>query len=846
MSLEENPGGSLNTLTVPGLHEENSDSPASLVTAPEVRAENPDSPENDGAAPELRAENPGLSPIPVTVPEVQIELPNIDPEAAGSVEIDNMLADMEKLAAVPQGKLVKGKVLKVTEVEVRMSVGTDLEGVVPLSEFISGDGQLTVAPGDEVGVWVERFNAKQGTVTLSRQKAARLEVWEKIERAFTGQKTISGRVLDRIKGGLTVDIGVHAFLPSSQADIRPLRNIDSLLGQDITCKIIKLIRKRSNVVVSRKLVLEEHANELKAKLLEQLKEGVEFTGRVKNLTEYGAFVDLGGMDGLLHVTDMSWARVTRPSEVVQVGQEIKVKVLKFDAEKGRVSLGLKQLLPDPWEGVPSTYHAGDRIKGRVANVTDYGAFVELEPGIEGLVHVSELSWSKRPKHPSKIVNAGDQVEVAVLAVDPSQRRVSLSLKQTLPDPWNTVVEKYPVGSSVEATVSSLADFGAFAEIDADVEGLVRNADLSWTKKVKHPSEVLKKGQKITAVILSVDSEHRRLSLGVKQLQPDPWDGFISRMHVGDMVKAKVSHLAPFGAFVEIEEGIEGLCHTSEFGNNKGSDGKPKLDIGSELEFRVIRLDPVEKKISLSLKALAPPPPPAPVRSERKKEGASNHSAPSAAPRESKKKIEPLTTMAEALSAAGITSSRTPEPRAGMANAKAEQKRPVTAEESAPAAQSVKVEPEHAATAEEPVISAPVVKAESEPAAIVEEPVISAPVVKAEPAPAATAEEPVISAPVVKAEPEPAATVEEPVISAPVVKAEPEPAATAEEPVISAPIVKAEPEPAATAEEPAISAPIVKAESESAATVEEAKGKPKGKAKGKAKLKAVVAGKGPKS
>lgn len=739
MSLEENPGGSLNTMTAPELHQEDPLSPASAVTTPEVSGENSSSPENGGTAPELSAENSGHSPGALAVPEVQIELPNIDPEAVESVEVDSMLADMEKLAAVPQGKVVKGKVLRVTEVEVRLSVGTGLEGVVPLSEFLFGDGQTTVAPGDEVGVWIDRYNEKQGTVTLSRQKAARLEIWDKIERAFTGQTAISGRVLDRIKGGLTVDIGVHAFLPSSQADIRPLRNVDSLLGQNITCKVIKLIRKRSNVVVSRKLVLEEEANGLKAKLLERLKEGEEFTGRVKNLTEYGAFVDLGGMDGLLHVTDMSWARVTRPSEVVQLGQEIKVKILKFDAEKGRVSLGLKQLLPDPWERAPSAYHVGDRLTGRVANVTDYGAFVELEPGIEGLVHVSELSWSKRPKHPSKIVNAGDQVEVAVLAVDPAQRRVSLSLKQTMPDPWNTVVEKYSVGSTVEATVSSLTDFGAFAEIDADVEGLVRNADLSWTKKVKHPSEILKKGQKITAVILSVDGEHRRLSLGMKQLQPDPWDGFISRTHAGDMVKAKVARLAPFGAFVEIEEGIEGLCHNSEFGNNKGPDGKPKLDIGSEFEFRVIRLDPVERKISLSLKVLAPPSPP-PARSERKKEGASNRSAPSAAPRESKKKPEPLTTMAEALSAAGITSSKAAKPQASAAIAKAEKKSPVTAEKSGPPSPPVKGVVETAAAAEEPAIPTTVMKVEPEPVATVEESTTPAATVKAEPEPASTVEE----------------------------------------------------------------------------------------------------------
>ncbi|HEV2233619.1 MAG TPA: S1 RNA-binding domain-containing protein [Terriglobia bacterium] len=742
MSLEENPGGSLNTLTAPELHQENSLSPAPAVAAPVLSEENPSPPENGGVEPEPSTENSSHSPIPVPVPEVQIELPNIDPEAVESVEVESMLADMEKLAAVPQGKVVKGKVVRVTDVEVRMSVGTGLEGVVPLSEFLTGDGQATVAPGDEVGVWVDRYNEKQGTVTLSRLKAVRLEVWERIERAFTEQTAITGRVLDRIKGGLTVDIGVHAFLPSSQADIRPLRNVDSLLGQNITCKVIKLIRKRSNVVVSRKLVLEEEANGLKAKLLERLQEGGEFTGRVKNLTEYGAFVDLGGMDGLLHVTDMSWARVTRPAEVVQVGQEIKVKILKFDAEKGRVSLGMKQLLPDPWERVPSAYHAGDRLTGRVANVTDYGVFVELEPGIEGLVHISELSWSKRPKHPSKIVNAGDQVEVAVLAVDQAQRRVSLSLKQTMPDPWNTVVEKYSAGSTVEATVSSLTDFGAFAEIDADVEGLVRNADLSWTKKVKHPSEVLKKGQKIAAVILSVDSEHRRLALGMKQLQPDPWDGFIARIHAGEMVKARVARLAPFGAFVEIEEGIEGLCHNSEFGNHKGPDGKPKLDIGSELEFRVIRLDPVERKISLSLKVLAPPSPP-PVRSERKKEGATNRSTPSGPPKEIKKKPEPLTTMAEALSAAGITTSRTPKPQPSTAIAKAEKKSPVTAEESSPPSspsQLVKAELETAVAAEEPAIPTPVMKVEPELVATMEESASPAAIVKAEPEPASTVKE----------------------------------------------------------------------------------------------------------
>lgn len=653
MSSEENPGSLHNAETMVEVREEISGSPGDSGSAPETPVADPAPPQITEVTPELKEEAVPSSSNGEAVPEMQIELPNITPEASESAEIDSMLADMEKLAAVPQGKVVTAKVLKVTEVEVRLSVGTNLEGVVPLNEFVSSDGQLSVAPGDEVGVWVDRYNEKQGTVTISRQKAARLEVWEKIEQAFHEKRSVTGRVLDRIKGGLTVDIGIHAFMPSSQADLRPLRNVDALLGQEITCKIIKLIRKRSNVVVSRKEAMEEEANLRKAELVQKLSEGLELTGRVKNLTEYGAFVDLGGLDGLLHITDMSWGRVAHPSEVVQAGQEVKVKVLKFDTEKGRVSLGLKQLHPDPWARVPSTYHAGDRVSGRVANVTDYGAFVELEPGIEGLIHVSEMSWSKRPKHPSKILKAGDQVEVAVLGVDVAQRRISLSLKQALPDPWETLVGKYSAGMTVEGTISNLTDFGAFAEIDSDMEGLIRNADLSWTKKVKHPSDVLKKGQKIKAVVLSVDAEHRRLTLGVKQLQPDPWDGFCIRIRVGDLVKAKVARMAPFGAFVEIEEGIEGLCHTSEFGDKKGPDGKAKLEIGSEMEFRVLRLDPMERKISLSLKPAPAPPPP---RINKRAEGSSGKSAP--VPAESKRKPEPTTTMAEALSAAGITSSRT--------------------------------------------------------------------------------------------------------------------------------------------------------------------------------------------
>ncbi|HEV2350418.1 MAG TPA: 30S ribosomal protein S1 [Terriglobia bacterium] len=741
MSSDENSGSLNSTETMVATREEIAVPPLDSGTLPEVRVADPGPPQIAEVTPGAKEETAPSSSNGAAVPEMQIELPNITPEASDSAEIDTMLADMEKLAAVPQGKVVAAKVLKVTELEVRLSVGTNLEGVVPLAEFVSPDGQLTVAPGDEVGVWVDRYNEKQGTVTISRQKAARLEVWEKIEQAFQEKRSVTGRVLDRIKGGLTVDIGIHAFMPSSQADLRPLRNVDALLGQEITCKIIKLIRKRSNVVVSRKEAMEEESNHRKAELVEKLKEGLELTGRVKNLTEYGAFVDLGGLDGLLHITDMSWGRVGHPSEVVQAGQEIKVKVLKFDTEKGRVSLGLKQLHPDPWATVPAAYHVGDRVSGRVANVTDYGAFVELAPGIEGLIHVSEMSWSKRPKHPSKIMKPGDHAEVAVLGVDPAQRRISLSLKQTLPDPWEALVGKYSAGMTVEGTVSNLTDFGAFAEIDSDMEGLIRNADLSWTKKVKHPSEVVKKGQKIKAVVLNVDAEHRRLALGVKQLQTDPWDGFCIRIRVGDLVKAKVARMAPFGAFVEIEEGIEGLCHTSEFGDKKDTDGKAKLEIGREMEFRVLRLDPMERKISLSLKPAPAPPPP---RGNKRTEWSSGKSAPAPAMAEAKRRPEPTTAMGEALSAAGITSSRMREHSAPKA-----QRKPEPAHvEPAPGSPEVKVEEQASVVAEVP---SPAVKAEPEATASASEP---SPAVLAESGLAAASEEPVHPDPAAKAQDEP--------------------------------------------------------------------------------------------
>jgi small subunit ribosomal protein S1 len=558
--------------------------------------------------------------------------------APESSEMSNLLAGMETLSAAPlvPGEVVQGKILKVADGEVVVDLGLKTEVTAPIAEFLNSEGQVSVAPGDAVDIWIEQYDEVTGRVEISHQKAVRRKVWEDVERAFHEQTPVTGKVIDRIKGGLTVDVGVPAFLPASHADVRAHSNIDALKGQEITCKIIKINRKRNNVVVSRKLVLEEQLSRQKSELAERLVEGAEVEGKVKNLADYGVFVDLGGMDGLLHITDLAWGRVGHPSEVVQVGQEIRVKVLKHDAEKGRVSLGLKQLTPDPWEMVPRTYHAGDRVTGTVVSLTDYGAFVELEPGVEGLIHISEMSWSKRLRHPSKILKMGDRVDVGVLEVDMAKRRISLSLKASLPDPWTTINEKYAVGAHVHGRVRNLTDFGAFVEIEDGVDGLIHLTNISWNRNIKHPSEVLKKGQKVDAAVLALDPANRRLALGLKQLEEDPWQSFFTKLNVGDKIRGKVSRQVSFGIFVELQEGIEGLCHVSEMESEQGGSGNAKLEVGSEHEFRVIRLNPGDRKIALSMKEPAPPPPPPEPVVPKAKEP------------------ERLSTMAEALSSAGIT------------------------------------------------------------------------------------------------------------------------------------------------------------------------------------------------
>jgi len=496
-------------------------------------------------------------------------------------------------------KVVSGTVIKATDKHLVIDVGLKSEGLVPLEQVLDHTGAVKFQPGDAIDVVIER-EEPEGGYLASYERAQRLRIWDVIEKAAADKTPVMGTVVSRVKGGLTVDIGLKAFLPGSQLEIRPVRNLDGYLGQQIEVRVIKLNKKRGNVVVSRKEILEEEQTAKRSGTLEQLGEGAVLTGTVKNLTDYGAFVDMGGIDGLLHITDMSWGRLTHPRDLVNVGDEIQVKVLKFDKDKQRVSLGFKQLTPDPWLDATERYPVGAHVHGRVLSVTDYGAFVELEQGIEGLVHLSEMTWSKRLKHPSKLVKPGDEVETVVLSVNPADRRISLGMKQLLDNPWENLTERYPAGTIVEGRVRNLTDFGAFIEIEDGIDGLVHVSNLSWTKRVKHPSEVVKKGEKVKAVVLGVEPQNRRLSLGIKQLQPDVWESFFAAHRVGDVVHGKVLRTAQFGAFVEIAEGVEGLCHISEAGDEGGGS---KLETGLEHEFKIIKINVEEKKVGLSLRAV---------------------------------------------------------------------------------------------------------------------------------------------------------------------------------------------------------------------------------------------------
>ncbi len=516
--------------------------------------------------------------------------------------LENFTAEQEAEQAANEDRVIKGTVLKITPTHAVVDVGFKSEGLVPIAEVQDHEGNVKFQPGQEIDVMIEKGETEEGYTKLSHQKASRLRAWDEVDKAYNEKTPIKGIVVERIKGGLTVDIqGARAFLPGSQVDLRPVRNLDAMKGQELEVRVIKLNKKRGNIVVSRKQLLEEDLADKRSHTLEQLTEGAVMTGTVKNLTDYGAFVDLGGIDGLLHITDMSWGRLTHPRDLVNVGDQIQVKVLKFDKEKQRVSLGFKQLTPDPWLDAAHRYPIGAHVKGRVISITDYGAFIELEQGIEGLVHVSEMTWSKRMKHPSKILNVHQEVEAVVLNVNPGERRISLGLKQLESNPWESLHEKFPVGSAVEGRVRNLTDFGAFIEIEDGIDGLVHVSNLSWTKRVKHPSEVLKKGDKVKAQVLAIEPENRRLSLGIKQLQPDVWETFFNEHRVGDVVHGKVLRVATFGSFIEIADGVEGLCHNSEAVDEHGA--QAKLEPGQEFDFKIIKMNPGEKKVGLSLRAV---------------------------------------------------------------------------------------------------------------------------------------------------------------------------------------------------------------------------------------------------
>jgi len=605
---------------------DNAVSAAAAAPAPESPAEEvknevnttPPEPAAAAAPEEISAAVPAQAPAPA---EASSEAPAPDAEAvaaaeeaAGAEEMSKLMAEYdEQQEAHAQNEIIEVKVVAYTEHGVVVDLGQKTEGLIPAAEF-STDTEIP-RPDANSTIEVQRTGErKDGYTIVSYQKVLRRRTWEKLEAAFKAKETLTGKVVDRIKGGVVVDVGVRAFLPGSQYDLRPTQNLDALIGQEVQVRITKLNRRRGNIVVSRRALLEEDLHAKRAELLEKLSEGQTVHGTVKNVTEYGAFVDIGGLDGLLHLTDLSWGRIKHPSDVVKPEQELDVMVLKFDKDKQRVSLGLKQLMKDPWIDAAEKYPAGGKFKGKVVGVVDYGAFVELEQGIEGLVHATEMSWTKKSVQPSKVVKAGDEVDVVVLDIKPSDRRVSLGMKQAQADPWLLTAEKYPVGTIVTGKVRNIVEFGAFIEIEDGFDGLVHVGDVSWTGRVNNPHEVFKKGEPVTAKVLKVDADARRVSLGIKQVD-DKFDQWIKQHRVGDIVKGKVSRIAMFGAFVDFGDNIEGLCHNTEITDRRGRDEGPvartttgplksagPLEPGKEYEFKIIKISRDSRRIGLSYKA----------------------------------------------------------------------------------------------------------------------------------------------------------------------------------------------------------------------------------------------------
>ena len=512
-------------------------------------------------------------------------------------------ASLQDRTEVREGEVVKGTIIEVREDNVLVDIGYKSEATIALSEFRMVEGQYSINVGDTVDVFVESREDDSGLVIVSKEKADKLRVWDDISEAAERNETVRGAIIARVKGGLSVDIGVKAFLPGSQVDLRPVRNLDKLLGETFDFRIIKFNKRRGNIVLSRRVLLEQERDELKKDTLKRISEGEVLVGVVKNLTEYGAFVDLGGIDGLLHITDMSWGRINHPSELFEVGQEIDVKVLSYDESRQRVSLGFKQLQEDPWLEAAKKYVVGDRTQGQIVSLTDYGAFVELENGVEGLIHVSEMSWSKRVKHPSKIVTVGQEVEIVVLAIDQENRRISLGMKQIEPNPWDVVKEQYQIGDVISAGIRNITDFGIFVEIAEGIDGLIHISDISWTERVKHPGDNYKKGDQVEAKVLQIDPETERFSLGIKQLTEDPWVQAATDLPVGSKGNGKITKLAEFGAFVEIAPGVEGMIHVSEISDDNVAHPSDVLKEGQSVDFIVLSSDSDARKFSLSIKAL---------------------------------------------------------------------------------------------------------------------------------------------------------------------------------------------------------------------------------------------------
>jgi len=509
----------------------------------------------------------------------------------------------QKNQEIKEGEVVDGNVVSVGPEYVTIDIGYKCEGLVPTQEFKDAHGVAQVQVGEVVSVYLERMELENGFMLMSKDKAEIIRAWDEISQACEKDQLVEGTVIAKVKGGLSVDIGVKAFLPGSQIDTKPVKNLDKFLGKKLKFKIIKFNKKRGNIVLSRRAVVAQERELQRAETLANLEEGMIVTGTVKNITEYGAFIDLGGMDGLLHITDMSWGRIKHPSELFAVADEIKVKILKYDREKERVSLGLKQVSPNPWDEAEYKFPIGVKVKGKVVSLKDYGAFVELEDGIEGLIHVSEMSWTERVKHPSKIINVGDEVECKVLEVDSKNKRISLGLKQLQTNPWDELEIKFPVGTIVEGEVKSVTDFGVFVDIGMGIDGLIHVSDVAWTKKFAHPSEKYKKSDKVKAVVLGIDKASEKFSLGVKQLERDPWDNIKSRYRPGQAVDGVITKLTDFGAFVELEEGMEGLIYVSEIADHRIEKPSDVLKVGDKVKAEILSIEPKERRIGLSIKQL---------------------------------------------------------------------------------------------------------------------------------------------------------------------------------------------------------------------------------------------------